>query len=119
MLPASWTVYDEIYQFKNFERPTVHGLLTLDHLMVNTEDVKANKATQGDFPVSWCKQMGKGRVFYTSLGHRDDVWDPAALEGGKRQNAPALSMLFQQHVTGGILWALGLVPGDAKPQTAK
>lgn len=119
MIPSKWTVYDEIYQFKNFERSTVHGLLTLDHLMVNTEDVKNKKVTEADFPVAWCKQLGKGRIFYTSLGHRDDVWDPAASEGGKRMNSPELSKLYQQHVTGGILWALSLAPGDAKPQTMK
>ena len=115
MLPTSWVVYDEIYQFNNFERAKVHGLLTLDKLMLNAPDIAAKKATPGDFPVAWCKMVGKGRVFYTSLGHRDDVWDPAALEGGKRQNSPEQSKLFQQHVTGGILWALGLAPGSAKP----
>jgi type 1 glutamine amidotransferase len=62
------------------------------------------------------RQCHWGRVFYTSLGHRDDVWDPTAPEGGKRENAPELSKLYQQHVLGGILWSLGLAPGDAKPQ---
>lgn len=118
-LPATWTVFDEIYQMKNFDRAKVHGLLTLDRLMLNAEDVKAKKGTAGDYPVAWCKAFGAGRVFYTSLGHRDDVWDPAAAEGGKRQNAPELARLYQQHVAGGIRWALGLAPGDARPQAAK
>ena len=107
-LPATWTVHDEIYQMKNFERAKVHGLLTMDK--------HPNDKSPGDYPVAWCKEYGKGRVFYTSLGHRDDVWDPAAPEGGKRQNAPELAKLYQQHVLGGILWALGLAAGDAKPQ---
>ncbi len=117
-LPRTWTVFDEIYQMKNFERSKVHGLLSLETLMLSADDVKAKKATPGDFPVAWCKLFGTGRVFYTSLGHREDVWDPAAPEGGKRQNAPAVATLYQQHVVGGILWALGLAPGDAKPQGA-
>ena len=108
MLPARWTVFDEIYQFKNFERAKVHGLLTLDR--------HPNDKTPGDYPVAWAKRFGTGRVFYTSLGHRDDVWDPAAPEGGKRANDPKLSKLYQEHVLGGILWALGLAPGDATPQ---
>lgn len=116
VLPAKWTVFDEIYQMKNFDRAKVHGLLSLETLMLNAEDVKAKKSTPGDYPVAWCKQFGTGRVFYTSLGHREDVWDPAAAEGGKRQNGPELSKLYQQHVAGGILWALGLAAGDAKPQ---
>lgn len=118
-IPTKWTVFDEIYQMKNFERAKVHGLLSIENLMVNAEDVKAKRATPGDFPVAWCKQFGTGRVFYTSLGHREDVWDPAAAEGGKRQNSPELSKLYQQHVAGGILWALGLAPGSAVPQAAK
>jgi type 1 glutamine amidotransferase len=107
MLPASWTVYDEIYQFKNFERSKVHGLLTMDK--------HPNDKTPGDYPVAWCKRYGTGRVFYTSLGHRDDVWDPAAAEGGTRRNDPALAKLYQQHLLGGILWSLGLAPGEATP----
>jgi type 1 glutamine amidotransferase len=44
---------------------------------------------------------GKGRVFYTALGHRPDVWQ---------------SPMFQQHLRGGIRWALGEEQGDAAPQ---
>jgi uncharacterized protein len=109
-LPATWTVFDEIYQFKNFERTKVHGLLTLDK---NPENKKP-----GDYPVSWCKSFGKGRVFYTSLGHREDVWDPAAQVAGSRKNATDIASAYQAHVLGGILWALGLAPGDSKPQQA-
>jgi type 1 glutamine amidotransferase len=92
-LGPSYEVFDEIYQFKNFSRPTVHGLLGLDK--------HPNNHTPGDYPVSWCKQIGKGKVFYTSLGHREDVWE---------------SDKYQQHVLGGIKWALGLEPGSAIPQ---
>ena len=53
---------------------------------------------------------GSGRVFYTSLGHREDVidGDPALKD---RKNAPETSRNFQAHVLGGIEWALGLKPG--------
>ncbi len=64
-LPATWEVFDEIYLFNAFERSKVHGLLTLDK--------HPNEKTPGDYPISWCKEYGKGRVFYTSLGHREDV----------------------------------------------
>ncbi len=106
-LPAKWTMFDEIYQFKNFERPKVHGLLTLDR--------HPNDKTPGDYPVAWCKNFGGGRVFYTSLGHREDVWDPAHAEKGGRKNPASDAELFQKHLVGGILWALGLAPGSAKP----
>ena len=104
-LPPDWKVFDEIYQFKNFDRAKVHGLLTLDK--------HPNDKTPGDYPIAWCKEYGKGRVFYTSLGHREDVWDPTWPD---RKNPKEVAEAYQQHILGGIKWALGLVQMDAKPQ---
>jgi len=70
-------------------------------------DKHPEKNTPGHYPVSWCKNFGGGKVFYTSLGHREDVWDTDA--GLKdRKNAATISQAYQQHVLGGIEWALGL-----------
>ena len=67
-----------------------------------------------------CKLYGKGRVFYTSLGHREDVWDATWKDGkGQRKNSPEIAEAYQQHILGGIKWSLGLVRGNAKPQVAK
>lgn len=107
-LGDAYEVFDEIYLFKNFDRNQVHGLLSLDK--------HPNEGTPGDYPVSWCKDYGKGRVFYTSLGHREDVWDADPDMGGRR-NSPEVSKAYQQHILGGIKWALGLLPGDATPQS--
>jgi len=118
-LPGSWKVYDEIYQFKNFDRSKVHGLLTLDR--------HPNDKTPGNYPISWCKEYGErwmpapangaalliqrewhtrpGRVFYTSLGHREDVWDPSWPD---RKNPKEVAEAYQKHILGGIKWALGL-----------
>ncbi|RME94407.1 MAG: DUF1080 domain-containing protein, partial [Verrucomicrobia bacterium] len=104
----NFQVFDEIYLFKNFHRDQVHGLLWLDK--------HPNFGIPGDYPVSWCKAYGKGRVFYTSLGHREDVWDDDPAMRGRR-NPPAVSRAYQQHILGGIKWALGLAPGDATPQS--
>jgi uncharacterized protein len=104
-LPADWKVYDEIYQFKNFERPKVHGLLTLDK--------HPNDKTPGDYPISWCKEYGKGRVFYTSLGHREDVWDP---NWPDRKNPKEIAEAYQKHILEGIKWALGMEKWNVKPQ---
>lgn len=87
-----YTMFDEIYEFNQFDRSKVHGLLTLD----KHPQTKA----PGDYPVAWCKNFGSGRVFYTSLGHREDVWSSAS---------------YQQHLLGGIRWALGLQAGDGAP----
>ena len=104
-LPATYTVFDEIYQVKNFDRKTVHGLLTLDK--------HPNDKTPGDYPIAWCKAYGQGRVFYTSLGHREDVWDAQAKN---RKNTPEVALQYQQHLVNGIKWALGLAPGSTEPQ---
>lgn len=100
-LPEPWTLFDEIYQFKNYERSAVHQLLSLDK--------HPNEKTPGFYPVSWTRQYGQGRVFYTSLGHREDIWDPNAADNkGERKNDPEIARQYQQHVLGGIRWALGL-----------
>jgi len=104
-LPADWKVFDEIYQFKNFERSKMHGLLTMDK--------HPNNHTPGDYPITWCKEYGKGRVFYTSLGHREDLWDP---KWPDRKNSPEVAEAYRKHILGGIKWALGLEKGNAKPQ---
>ncbi len=104
-IPGRWSVFDEIYQFQNFDRATVHGLLTLDK--------HPNNGTQGDYPISWCKEYGKGRVFYTSLGHREDVWDP---EWPDRKNPKEVAEAYQQHILNGIKWAAGLEEWNVKPQ---
>ena len=108
-LPANWKVFDEIYQMKSFDRAKVHGLLTLD--------MHPNDKAPGDYPVAWCREYGMGRVFYTSLGHREDMWDPNWKDGkGERKNSPEISRQYQEHILGGIKWSLGLEPGDATPQ---
>ncbi len=99
-LPKVWTIQqEEIYQFKNYDPAKVHDLLILDK--------HPETGAPGHYPVSWCKSYGAGRVFYTSLGHREDIWD-ADPQLKDRKNDAAISKAYQQHVLGGIEWALGL-----------
>jgi len=108
-LGKTWTVFDEIYQMKDFDGTKVQRLLSLDQLLLNNDDIKNNKPTPGDYPVAWRKEYGQGRVFYTSFGHREDVWDPAWTDkDGTRKNSPEVAKQYQQHILGGIRWALGL-----------
>jgi type 1 glutamine amidotransferase len=103
--PAGFKVFDEIYIIKSFSKDKVHGLLGLN--------AHPNDATPGYFPVSWCKEFGQGRVFYSSLGHREDVWDPQWQAGtAQRKNSPEIARTYQAHILGGIRWALRLVEGD-------
>jgi type 1 glutamine amidotransferase len=108
-LPAKWTIsQEEIYQFKNYDPAKVHDLLILD----KHPDPKNN--APGHYAVSWCKSYGAGRVFYTSLGHREDIWDtdPGLND---RKNSPEISKAYQAHVLGGIEWALGLKGSAVTP----
>lgn len=107
---SNFSVFDEIYLLKNFHRNRVRGLLTLDK--------HPNTRHPGDFPISWCKNYGKGRVFYTSLGHREDVWDDDA-SMKDRKNTPSVSQAYQKHILGGIRWAAGLDKGDATPLSTR
>ena len=85
---------EEIYLIKSYNVDGKnHELLVLDKH-------PNKKKQQGHFPIAWCKEFGKGKVFYTSLGHREDVWE---------------NPRYQKHVLGGIRWTLGLEPGDASP----
>jgi len=84
---------EEIYLLKNYNPAAVHELLVLDR--------HPNKKSEaGHFPIAWSKKYGQGNVFYTSLGHREDVWESDA---------------YQKHILGGIKWALGIEPGEATP----
>lgn len=105
---AAWDIpQEEMYLIRNHDRTKLRTLWFLRH---HPNDPQ----TKGHFPVSWCRNAGKGRVFYTSLGHREDLWsdDPALKD---RKNPVEISRKYQAHILGGIKWALGLVEGSATP----
>jgi type 1 glutamine amidotransferase len=102
-IPEGFEVFDEIYIIKSFEKAQVHGLLGLN--------AHPNDGTDGYFPIAWCKPRGKGRVFYTSLGHREDVWDPT-WNPEQRKNTPAIAEAYQAHILAGIRWALRQIEGS-------
>ena len=93
----TWKVFDEIYLMKNNDRKNLHALLSLD-AYPNDGSPEAN--TPGEHLLAWTKSYGKGRVFYTEFGHRDEVWKDAN---------------YQAHLKGGIEFALGLSKGDTTP----
>ncbi|MDZ4686459.1 MAG: ThuA domain-containing protein [Planctomycetaceae bacterium] len=84
---------DEIYQYKNWQPDKVHLLMSLNMAKLKTKRPYL-------VPVSWVKEYGEGRMFYTNLGHNEGTWT---------------NPQFLAHVTGGVQWALGLAEGSAKP----
>ncbi len=73
-------VADEIFQFtKPYSRDNLRVLLSLDTATTNM-GVKWIDRTDNDFALAWVKPFGQGRVFYTALGHRTELfWNPMLL----------------------------------------
>ena len=78
-LPVRWRVHDELYQLKDFSRDRVHVLAHLDPATLDLHAPLVHR-TDGDFPAAWSKTYGKGRVFYSILGHDADDWDNPQLQ---------------------------------------
>ena len=95
-IDKSIKVFDEIYLFDRYDKNKIHLLLDLDK--------HPNTKEAGHFGIAWCKSYGKGKMFYTELGHRVDVWEKP---------------WYQEHVLGGILWSLGLAKGSSDLPKAK
>jgi uncharacterized protein len=115
MLGSNWPLNEEFYEFGGkfdsakptenisqvgrlpipmaFSRDRLHVLLSLDTEHMDLSGVPLIKKN-ADYPQAWTRTFGSGRVFYTTLGHRDDLWS----------NDP----VFRAHILGGIRWALGL-----------
>ena len=93
-------ITDEIYQFRPepYSRNKLHIILSVDNSSI---DVTKGKRKDNDYAISWCQEIEKGRTFYTSLGHRKEVWND------KR---------FQDHLFGGLKWSVKLAEGLGRPQ---
>jgi type 1 glutamine amidotransferase len=108
-LPEHWTLDDEFYQFAKtvgvlgptklpvpfaFDRNTVRVLVSFDSDRTDFTGAPKEWEKGGDYPQAWCKTPGKGRTFYTAIGHREDLW--------------RLDSAYRQFVTGAIRWVLRL-----------
>jgi type 1 glutamine amidotransferase len=95
--PKSFVKYDEIYQPKAWSRDKVNVLLSLDPGRLNYENNPRIHRTDHDFAVAWSKMYGKGRVFYSTLGHTEESWDDPDIR----------KMYFEA-----IKWALWMTDGS-------
>jgi len=71
---------EEIFQFLDpYSRQKVRVLLSIDTQATNMQ-VKWLKRKDNDYALAWVKPYGKGRVFYTAIGHRTEIfWNPTLL----------------------------------------
>jgi type 1 glutamine amidotransferase len=97
--PSSFLFTDEFYQAKEFSRANARVLLSLDLAKMPTNPDLHVK--DRNFGLAWAKTYGKGRIFYSSLGHDASTWD----------NRDVAQMYFEA-----IKWALRLTEGDATPR---
>jgi type 1 glutamine amidotransferase len=89
---------EEWYSLKDF-RKDLHVLL-----LQQTDTMEGSMYQRPPYPGTWVRKHDKGRVFYTSMGHREDVWT---------------NPIFQDVLAGGITWALGDVEADVTPNIEK
>ena len=99
-LPHRFEHTDEMYQIKDLSRAKIHVILGLDvsHLEMKNNPLVHHQ--DRDFPLVWAKMYGKGRVYYSALGHDPSTWDDRFIE----------ESYFQA-----LRWALKLTDADVTP----
>ncbi|MGX1273375.1 ThuA domain-containing protein [Streptomyces phaeoluteigriseus] len=94
-LPQSWIRTDEWYNYRSNPRDRAHVLASLD------ESSYTGGTMGGDHPIAWCQDYQGGRAFYTGGGHtKESYTDP----------------VFRRHLVGGILYAVGEIQADCRPE---
>ena len=90
----SFALQEEWYSLKDFSAD--------DHVLtvIDAPHMKGPMYERPAYPSTWARKEGNGRVWYTAMGHREDVWT---------------NPTFQQILVGGIKWALGDVSADVTP----
>jgi type 1 glutamine amidotransferase len=91
---TDFELLEEWYALKNFA-PDLHVILAED-----STGMKGGMYERPDFPATWARNHHKGRVFYSSMGHRDDVWK---------------NQIFQDLLLGALSWVTKNVDADVTP----
>ena len=95
---ARTKMLEEWYALKNFA-PDLHVILVQDNQGMHDLDYE-----RPNFPATWARKHEKGRVFYTSMGHREDVWE---------------NPKYQGLLLGALGWATGRIDADVTPNVMK
>jgi len=98
--PKSFVLQDEIYQIRNYSRDKARVLMRLNAAKIDLGNKNVHR-TDRDFAVTWAKMYGKGRVYYTTLGHVKDNWDNPE---------------FQKMLVEAIKWTTGITNADITPR---
>ena len=94
----SFRITDEWYAQKNLA-DDLHVIL-----VQNTEGLTGPMYRRPNFPQTWARMHGQGRIFYTSMGHREDVWE---------------NPKYQGLLLGALAWATGKVDADVTQNVSR
>ena len=94
----SFRITDEWYALKHLA-DDLHVIL-----VQVTEGLTGPMYRRPNFPETWARTHGKGRVFYTSMGHREDVWE---------------NPKYQGLLIGALNFVTGKVDADIEPNVGK
>ena len=109
--PKYLTLFDEMYSPRQWSRDRVNVLMRLDeskmdyankHLLPESEMKQGGRGVRADKDqaIAWSKMYGKGRVFYSSLGHTKEAWDN-----------PDIRKMYLE----GVKWVIGRTEGSVTP----
>lgn len=98
--PRVFQFHDEFYQIKDFSPAQSRVLMRLDTAGLDMSDRGVHPA-DAPYAITWARMYGKGRVFYSALGHDAATWDNPAIQ----------RMWFNA-----IEWALGEKQADVTPE---
>ncbi|MES2658903.1 MAG: ThuA domain-containing protein [Verrucomicrobiota bacterium] len=90
----SFSFHEEWYSLKDFN-PDIHVLTVID-----SPAMKGTMYDRPPYPTTWARAEGQGRIFYTAMGHRDDIWT---------------NKTFQDILIGAIRWTAGDVDAAIPP----
>jgi type 1 glutamine amidotransferase len=90
----SFKITDEWYALKHMP-DDLHVIL-----YQNTEGMEGRMYQRPNFPMTWARRYGQGRVFYTSMGHREDVWS---------------NPMYQALLLGALAWSSGRAEANIEP----
>ena len=82
--PDKWTVKDEFYDFKDFNRDVT--------VLVKIDESTYKEGQMGDdHPMAWYHEFDGGKAFYTNFGHTDEMYS---------------NPVYIKHLLGGMKWAM-------------
>lgn len=93
-IPTRWKRTEEWYNFTGTPRGCARVLATVD------ESTYQGGGMGNDHPIVWCRRVGKGRMWYTAMGHTESSFSEPE---------------FLRHILGGIQAVSGSVPADDTP----